>query len=433
MAAHLEALDGLDRKLTVTVPSEQVKTAWAGQLNKIKGQAKVPGFRPGKVPLSILEKKYGASIEAEVVSELMRNSFEAAIAEADVEVAGTPQVAPKPLVKGEDFVYEVTFQVYPTIALKELSGETVTRQVAEVTADDVDRMIDKIRHQHATWVEVARAAEEGDQITIDFEGKIDGEPFEGGQADGFSLTLGEGQMIPGFESGLVGAMPGESREVPVTFPEEYGAENLAGKDAVFSITVQTVEAPELPAVDQDLLDQLKVKGDVESFRQQVQEGLEKEVKQVSRNQLKATLFDQLLAQHAVELPTELVDREISALHDGIAQRMGIKKEAGKSLDLPREPYLKEAEKRVALGLLLREWIRHFEIKLDPADVRAKVEEIAASYESPEQVVNWYYQQKGMLAEIETLLLEDSVVDRLLETMTVVDESMDCQSLLEKQE
>ncbi len=433
MVAHLEALDGLDRKLTVTVPSEQVATAWQGQLNKLKGQAKVPGFRPGKVPLSILEKKYGQSIEAEVVSELMRSSFEGAIAEASVEVAGTPKVEPKPLSKGEDFVYEVTFQVYPTIALKELSGETVTRQVAEVTGDDVDHMIDKIRQQHATWASVSRAAQDGDLLTIDFAGKIDDELFEGGEAEGFLLTLGEGQMIPGFESGLVGAMPGESREVPVTFPKEYGAQNLAGKDAVFSITVQTIEAPELPAVDQALLDQLKVKGDLESFRAQVEEGLEKEVKQVSRNQLKATLFDQVLALHTFELPTELVDREISAMHDGIAQRMGIKKEAGKSLDLPREPYVKEAEKRVALGLLLREWIRHFEIKLDPADVRAKVEEIAATYESPEQVVNWYYQQKGMLAEIETLLMEDKVVDRLLETMTVVDETVACQSLLEKQE
>jgi trigger factor len=433
MVAHLEALDGLDRKLTVTVPSEQVATAWKGQLNKIKGQAKVSGFRPGKVPLHLLEKKYGQSIEAEVVSELMRSSFDGAIAEASVEIAGTPKVEPKPLSKGEDFVYEVTFQVYPTIALKDLSLETITRQVAEVTGDDVDHMIDKIRQQHATWLAVSRAAQDGDRLTIDFAGKIDGELFEGGEAEGFSLTLGEGQMIPGFESGLIGAMPGESREVPVTFPEEYGAQNLAGKDAVFSITVQTIEAPELPAVDQALLDQLKVKGDLESFRAQVEEGLAKEVKQGSRNQVKTTLFDQLLAQHAVELPTELVDREISAIHDGIAQRMGIKKEAGKSLDLPREPYVKEAEKRVALGLLLREWIRHFEIQLDPADVRAKVEEIAATYESPEQVVNWYYQQKGMLAEIETLLLEDRVVDRLLETMTVVDESVDCQSLLAKQE
>lgn len=416
MQTELEKLDGLKRKLKVTLPIEKVKVAYEKRLKDVAQQVKMPGFRPGKVPLDIVEKKYSSSLQNEVAGDLMQGTFEKALQESDIKIAGQPHVHPEKLEKDTQFEYVAEFEVYPEITLKDLQGKKFDKLVSSVTDDDVATMLEKIQHQQAEWMEVERDTKDGDRLLIDFVGTVDGETFEGGIAKDFSLELGSKQMIPGFEDGLLGAKLKEMKKIKVTFSKEYPAEKLAGKEAEFEVTVNKVEEPKLPELDDALAKKAGIEGGIDALKTQVREGMERELKQAMEARVKMSVLDKLIELNPLDVPDALLEMEIQNLQRITKQQMASQQSA-KELpepDLPRDPYIEQAKKRVALGLLLGEVIKAYNISVDAAKVREKVEEIAAAYRKPQEVVDWYYANKQMLAEVEALVVEDQAVVKLLE-------------------
>lgn len=420
MASSIEKLEGLKRKLTVKVPQKLVEEAYQNYLKKTAKKAKIKGFREGKVPLPVVEKQFGKSIRAEVAGELMQSSFQEAVDEHDLKVAGTPEVNPEEISKDKDFKYEVFFEVYPEIAFKDLEGESIDKEIAEVTEEDLNEMLLKLRKQHANWKEVDRASEEGDRLDIDFEGFIDGKPFEGGKAKNFQLELGSKQMIAGFEEGLIGKKAGEDVELKVTFPEQYPVEDLASKPATFKVKINKVEQPELPELNDEFGKKLGFDDGIEGLKQQVRKSLEMELKQVIQGKLKSEVLERLLKLNQFSVPSALIDSEVEHLQQMTRQQMAAQQGLREipNVELAKEPFLKEAEKRVSLGLLLSEAIQKYQIQLDKDKVSEKIHQIAASYKKPEDVVAWYYKNKQLMSEIEASVLEEQVVDKLLEKATI---------------
>lgn len=415
MQTELEKLDGLKRKLKITLPVEEVKSAYEKHLKNVIKQVNLPGFRPGKVPVDIVEKKYGAGLKNEVAGELMQGSFEKALEENKLKIAGQPHVHPEGLEKDKPFEYVAEFEVYPEIALEDLSSAKFEKLVSEVTDADVATMLEKIQRQQAEWDEVERDAKDGDRLLIDFVGTIDGETFEGGAAKDFALELGSKQMIPGFEEGLVGAKSKEMKKIKVTFPKEYPAEKLAGKEAEFEVTVNKIEEPRLAELNDDLAKKIGVEGGIDTLKKQVREGMERELKQATEARIKMSVLDKLIELNPIDVPEALVNMEIQNLQNVTRQQMA-GQYGGQELpeiDLPRDPYVEQATKRVKLGLLLGEVIKAYNISVDAAKVREKVEEIAAAYRKPQEVVDWYYGNKQMLGEVEALVVEDQAVQTLL--------------------
>jgi len=406
MQTNVKNLEGLKCELTVIIPADQVKAAYKKHLKDITSKAKVTGFRPGKVPQDIIEKKYGDSVLGEVTNDLIHLSFEPAVVENKLLIAGTPSVAPGKLIKDQAFEYVVTFERYPEITIKDLTDVKLKQSIAEVKEDDLEKMFLKMRKEHSEWVEVDREAADGDRLLIDFEGFINKkEAFDGGSAKDFNLELGSKQMIPGFEEGLIGAKLKETREVKVTFPAEYPVEILAGKEALFEVTVHKVEEAKLPEFNNAFAKKVGVKEGIEALKAEVRKGMERELEQMLQTQLKMQTLDKLVELNPIEVPDALLDLEIKSL-----QKMMQKQKA--NIDLPREPYVEQAKQRVTLGLLLAEVIKTRSIKADKDLVRAKVEEIAKTYAKQEEVINWYYNNPKMLSEIEALVIEDQAVVEL---------------------
>lgn len=422
MQTEIKKLDGLKRVLTVTLPEEEVRAAYDKHLRDAAKQIKMPGFRPGKVPLDVIEKKYGSGLRNEVAGELMQSSFEKAVEQNQLQIAGQPHVHPKELIKDAPFEYEAEFEVYPEIALKDLGGQAIEKFASEVTDQDVDAMLGKIQRQQAEWASVERASQEGDRLLMDFVGSIDKETFEGGTAKDFTLELGSKQMIPGFEDALVGLKAGEKKTISVTFPEDYHASNLAGKPAEFEVTVSKVEEPKLPALDDDLAKKVGLEGGLEKLKAEVRSGMERELKQAIEARTKMEVLDKLIELNPIEVPTAFLDLEVKNLQQVTLQQMlgsmGKGHEKMPDIDLPKEPYIEQAKKRVTLGLLLGEVIKHFKIEVDGAKVRERVEEIASAYQKPKEVVEWYYSNNQMLAEVEALVIEEAAVAKLLEDAEV---------------
>lgn len=415
MTSSIEKLEGLKRKLTVKIPKESVQEAYQKSLEKTAKTAKIKGFRPGKIPLQVVEKQFGKSIRAEVAGDLMQSSFQEAVDEHQIRVAGQPEVNPEELEKGKEFKYEAIFEIYPEIEFKDLDGESINKEVAEVSGEDLNEMLEKLSKQHANWKEANRPAEEGDRLDIDFEGFIDDKPFEGGKAKNFQLELGSKQMIAGFEEGLIGAKPHEEMELKVTFPEQYPVEDLASKPAVFKIKINKIEEPELPELNDEFAKKLGFE-DIEALKKQVRNSLEMELEQVIQGKLKTEVLERLLKLNQLSVPDALIDSEVEHLQQMTRQQVAIQQglREAPEMELAREPFLKEAEKRVSLGLLLAEAIQVYQIKIDKDKVRDKINQIAASYKKPEEVVAWYYKNKQLMSEIEASVLEDQVVGKLLE-------------------
>jgi len=336
--------------------------------------------------------------------------------------AGAPSVEPKSMEEGKDFEYIATFEVYPEVALAGFEDISVERLESEVTDADVDTMLDTLRKQNTRFEAVERAAENGDQVTIDFVGKIDGEAFQGGTANGTNLVLGSGRMIPGFEEGLVGAKAGDSLTLNVTFPEDYQNLDLAGKAAEFETTVQAVAAPVLPELDDEFFAQFGVtEGGLDGFRAEVRKNMERELRQAIKTKVKAQVMDGLLESNTVEVPKALISSEIDRLREQAAQQFG-----GANFDvsqLPAELFEEQAKRRVSLGLIVAEVVKQNDIKPDNDRVRAMVEELASAYQEPEQVVNWYYQNEQQLGEIQSVVLEEQVVDTVLQKAQVTDKKV----------
>lgn len=415
MQVSIETTTGLERRMTVGIPAEQVEAEVTKRLQQATKTVRLNGFRKGKVPLSVVKQRFGAGVRQEVLGEFMSRSFYEAVQQQDVRPAGQPSIEPKELGEGKDVEFVATFEVYPEVTLGDTSSFEIEKLVAEVTDADVDNMINVLRKQQATWTEVDRAAANDDRVNIDYTGTKDGEEFQGGKADGQNLVLGSNSMIPGFEAGLVGLKAGDEKVLSLTFPEDYHAEELKGAAVEFAVKVNSVSEQSLPELNAEFFSKYGIESDSEEqFRAEVRKNMERELKNAAKAKLKTQVMDKLIAAHSVELPKALVAGEIAALRNQMMQQFG---GAQANLDLkallPDEMFSEQAERRVALGLIVGEIVKTAEIKVDPTRVRGMVEELASTYQDPEEVVNYYLSNRDLLASVESVVLEDQVVDHIL--------------------
>lgn len=422
MQVSLETTSGLERRLTVGVPAEQVENEVENRLKQAARNVSIKGFRKGKVPLAVVKQRFGAGIRQEVVGDVISRSFYAAVQKENVKPAGQPSIQPKQLVEGKDLEYVATFEVYPSVALSDLTTYEVTRYKAEVTESDVDNMVEVLRKHQATWSVVERAAADGDQVDINFVGTKDGVEFAGGKADNHKLVLGSKSMIPGFEEGIVGMKAGEQKTVAVTFPADYQADELKGAAAEFSITVNAVSEAQLPELKKEFFQKFGVeKGGEKQFRKEVKANMDRELANALKAKVKVQVMDALIATHTTDVPKALVANEIQVLRNQMLQRFGGQQQNFdvKAL-LPDTMFQEEANRRVTLGLIVGEIVKSNKLKPDAKRVRAMIEEIASTYQEPKEVVEYYSNNQELLAGVESAVLEDQVVDYILAQAKVAD-------------
>ena len=421
MQVSVENTSALERRMTIGVPAERIETEVNKRLQQTARRAKVPGFRPGKVPMSVIRQRYEAAARQEALGDLIQATFYEAVVEQKLNPAGQPSVEPKVFEKGKDLEYVATFEVFPEFTVAGFEGINVERQSAEVNDADVDNMLDILRKQNVRYETVEREAQNEDQLNIDFVGKIDGEAFSGGSAAGTQLVLGSGRMIPGFEDGLVGAKAGEERVLNVTFPEDYQNLDLAGKAAEFIVKVNSVSAPTLPELTDEFFAQFGIKeGGIDGFRAEVRKNMERELRQAIKAKVKNQVMDGLLASNPIEAPKALLSNEIDRLRVQAVQQFGgnIKPD-----QLPAELFEEQARRRVVLGLIVAEVVKQFELKPDDARVRELIQEMASAYQEPEQVVSWYYKNDQQMNEVRSVVLEEQVVDTVLQKASVTDKAV----------
>ncbi|BDM23934.1 trigger factor [Pseudomonas sp. LRP2-20] len=421
MQVSVENTSALERRMTIAVPAERVENEVNKRLQQTAKRAKVAGFRPGKVPMSVIRQRFEADARQEAFGDLVQASFYEAIVEQKLNPAGAPAVEPKSFEKGKDLEFVAIFEVFPEFTVAGFDSINVERLSAEVADADLDNMLEVLRKQNTRFEAVERAAQNDDQVNIDFVGKVDGEVFAGGSAKGTQLVLGSGRMIPGFEDGLVGAKAGEERVVNVTFPEDYQNLDLAGKAAEFTITVNSVSAPVLPELNEEFFAQFGIKeSTLEGFRTEVRKNMERELRQAIKTKVKNQVMDGLLAANPIEVPKALLENEVNRLRVQAVQQFGgnIKPE-----QLPAELFEEQAKRRVVLGLIVAEVVKQFELKPDEDKVREMIEEMASAYQEPEQVISWYYKNDQQLNEVRSVVLEEQVVDTVLQKATVTDKSV----------
>jgi len=429
MQVSVETTEGLERKLTIAIPGDRVDTAVNARLQEAAQTIRLNGFRQGKVPLKVVKNKFGKGVRQEVVGELMNQTYFEAIAQESLKPAGQPRIEPTSMDEGKDVEFVAVFEVYPEIELPDFAAIKAERLVAEVSDDDIDEMIETLRKQRQTWVPVERAAADGDMVNIDYVGKKEGEEFQGGKAAGQNLVLGSERMIPGFEDGVIGKSAGEDFTLQLKFPDEYHSEELAGAEVEFEITLNTVSEQSLPEVNEDFFKSFGVEeGGMEAFREEVSNNMQREMKTASRNKLKTTLMDALISDLEVAIPAALMSNEIHQLKHQTVQQMG----GGQGFDphsMPDDLFREQAKRRVTLGLILGEVISQQSIQADADKVRDAVEEIAATYESPEEVVKWYYSNEEQLQGIESSVIEDQVFDYIIEQAQVSDKEVSYQDVI----
>ncbi|MDH2013563.1 trigger factor [Pseudomonas juntendi] len=421
MQVSVENTSALERRMTIAVPAERVENEVNKRLQQTAKRAKVAGFRPGKVPMSVIRQRFEADARQEAFGDLVQASFYEAIVEQKLNPAGAPSVEPKSFEKGKGLEFVAIFEVFPEFTVSGLESINVERLSAEVADADLDNMLEVLRKQNTRFEAVERAAQNDDQVNIDFVGKVDGEAFAGGSAKGTQLVLGSGRMIPGFEDGLVGAKAGEERVVNVTFPEDYQNLDLAGKAAEFTITVNSVSAPVLPELNEEFFAQFGIKeSTLEGFRAEVRKNMERELRQAIKTKVKNQVMDGLLAANPIEAPKALLENEVNRLRVQAVQQFGgnIKPD-----QLPAELFEEQAKRRVVLGLIVAEVVKQFELKPDDAKVREMIEEMASAYQEPEQVIAWYYKNDQQMNEVRSVVLEEQVVDTVLQKATVTDKSV----------
>jgi trigger factor len=423
MQVSIETTSALERRLTIGVPAERIESEVNSRLQKAAQQVRLPGFRPGKVPLKVVRQRFGAGVRQEVLGEVMSRTFYEAVQQQQLKPAGRPAIEPKSMEPGKDLEYVATFEIFPEVVLADVAAIEVSRPVAEVKDADVEQMIETLRKQQGSWVEVDRAAQEGDQVTIDYTGTRDGVAFEGGSAEGAVLQLGSGRMVPGFEDAIVGMKAGEEKVAQLTFPAEYHNEELRGAAVEFRIRLQSVKEQQLAELNDEFFARFGVReGGLEQFRKEVAENMARELKNACKNKVKAQVMDGLLKLHGeLDVPRALVVEEIKMLRGQMAQQFG---SGAANLDLekllPDEMFKEQAERRVKLGLILNEFVAREGIRVDGSRVRQYIEEMASTYENPAEVVDWYYQNRQQLQGVESLVLEDQVVDTILSRARVTD-------------
>ena len=421
MQVSVETTSNIERRMTIGVPAQEIDQAVQKRLQETARTVRLNGFRPGKVPMSVVKRRFGDSIRQEIVGEVMRDNYIKALQEQDVNPAGWPRFEPKTMEEGKDLEFVAIFEVLPEIELGDLSKVEVEKPVSEVTDKDIDTMIDNLRRQQATMKEVKRKSKNKDVVTIDFKGTIDGEEFEGGSAEGHRLTLGSGQMIPGFEKGIVGGKAGEELEIDVEFPADYHNEDLAGKPAKFAITIHKVEEPQLPELDQEFFKRFGIEAEDEAaFREEVKKNMERELKQAVSNKVKNDVVEGLLATTELEIPSALVDQEIDRLRQDAVQRFGGQVDFQQ---LPKEIFEEQAKRRVKTGLLFQEVVKKNDLKADEAKVEEKIQEIASTYEQPDEVIAHFNSNPDQKAQVESSVLEDAVVEHVLAQAKVSEKKM----------
>jgi trigger factor len=415
MQVSLETTSGLERRLTIGVPAEQVEAEVENRLKQAARTVTIKGFRKGKVPMSVVQQRFGAGVRQEVVGDVISRSFYAAVQKENVKPAGQPAIQPKQLAAGKDLEYVAIFEVYPTVTLSDLSVYEITRHTAEVTEADVDNMIEVLRKHQTTWLAADRAAADGDQVNIDFVGTKDGVEFAGGKGEGQNLVLGSNSMIPGFEAGVVGLKAGEEKTITVSFPADYQAEELRGAEAQFSLKVNSVSAPQLPELNKEFFVKFGVeKGGEKQFRKEVKANMDRELSNALKAKVKSQVMDALLSSHTTDLPKALVANEIDVLRNQMMQRFGGQQQNFdvKSL-LPDTMFQEEAQRRVTLGLIVGEIVKSAKLKPDVKRVKAMIEDIASTYQEPKEVVEYYNTNQELLSGVESAVLEDQVVDYVL--------------------
>lgn len=418
MQISIETMSGLERRLTISVPSETFEAQISERLGDAANRVRLPGFRPGKVPLKEVRRRYGQAVRAEVAGELMQSSFVDAVRQEELAPAGQPNLEVVKMDPGADFEFTATFEVFPAVEVVDLGKLAVKRPEGEISDADLDDMVERLRDQHKEWVPVTRAAADGDQVTVDFEGRLDGEVFEGGKAEDARFVVGAGQMIEAFDAGIRGLAADQSGEFDATFPDDYRAENLAGKTVTFAVTVKSVEEPRLPELDDEFFRNFGVEeGGLDAFRSEVRSNMQREMDAAIRKTLKSQVMDQLGALHEIQLPEALIQNEIGALREQMLQQFNMYG-GGNQPDLPAELFRDQARQRVTVGLVVNEIVSAAGIEVDAPTLRARVEEMAAGYAEPQQVVNWYYSNQEQLHQVEMAVLEDLVVDHVLERASV---------------
>ncbi|OOS01177.1 trigger factor [Canicola haemoglobinophilus] len=421
MSFNIETTQGLERRVNITVPSETVEQAVREELKRVAKNARVDGFRKGKVPAQIIEKRFGASVRQDVLGDLLQKHFFNVMFENKVNLAGRPTFTVEQFEAGKELKFTATFEVYPEVQLQGLDQIKVEKPVVEISDADIDKMLDVLRKQQATWAETQDAAKADDRVSIDFVGSVDGEEFEGGKASDFVLAMGQGRMIPGFEEGIVGHKAGEQFEIDVTFPETYHAENLKGKAAKFAITLKKVEVMQLP----ELTDEFVAKfgpntKTVADLRSEIAKNMQRELKNALVSRVKTQVIDGLLAQNPIDVPAAAVEQEIEVLRNQAAQRFG--GNAQQAAQLPRELFEEQAKRRVQVGLLFSEVIASNELKADEERVNAMIADIASAYEQPAEVVEYYSQNKELMNNIRNVVLEEQAVDAVLAKAQVTEKA-----------
>ncbi|MFC3285198.1 trigger factor [Litchfieldella rifensis] len=430
MQVSVETTSQIERRVKVQVPAGEVDQAVTARLKDTAKNIRLKGFRQGKVPMAVVRQRFGRDVRNEVVGEMMRERYVQAITQESLNPAGYPQIEPTVNENGKDLEFIATLEVYPEVELKGIEGAEVERPVVEVSDADVEQMIETLRKQNASWEGVDRAADEGDQVTIDFQGFLDDEPFEGGQAENHDLVLGSGNFIPGFEEQLVGAKAGDELEIKVTFPEDYQAETLAGQEATFKVKVHKVSAQRLADVDADFIKQFGVEdGDVEKFRAEVKKNMTREVGQAVDNRIKQQVLEALKNANDIPVPQALVQQETDGLKRQAAQQFGLGEDFDVS-QLPNELFTEQAKSRVQVGLLLAEVIKVNELDASDDEIKAKVEELAQQYQEPQQVVDYYLSNEQLKNQVKSSILEEKAVEKLLEQATVKDVEMSYEQALQ---
>lgn len=428
MQVTVETLEGLQRRLNITVPAANIEDAVAAELRNIAKNRRFDGFRKGKVPMKMVAKMYGKAVRQDVLGEVMQRHFIEAIVKEKINPAGAPTFAPVEIGEGKDLVFTATFEVYPEVELKGLENIAVEKPAAEVTDADVAEMLETLRKQQATWKEVDEAAENGKRVSIDFVGSIDGVEFEGGKAENFPLEMGAGRMIPGFEDGIVGKTKGMEFVIDVNFPEDYHAENLKGKAAKFAIKVNKVEARELPELNDEFVARFGVaEGGVDALKAEVRKNMERELKQAIKARIKEQAIQGLVKENEIQVPSALIDQEINVLRQQAAQRFGGNVEA--AAQLPRELFEEQAKRRVVVGLLLGEVIRTHELKADEEKVKALITEMATAYEDPSEVVSYYEQNQQLMNNMRNVALEEQAVDAIIAKAKVTEKAISFSELM----
>jgi trigger factor len=430
MAANVENLGTLERRVSMSVPLQDIERQVEAKLKQLARNVKMPGFRPGKVPMKIVAQTYGPQVRNEVLGDAVQKSFSDAVREANLRVAGYPKIEKKDGADEQALEFSATFEVYPEVKVGDLSGAAIEQPKVEIDEAAVDRTIEILRKQRARFVAASRPARDGDRVTVDFQGTVGGEPFEGGKAENFVMTLGEGRMLPEFEAAVRGMSPGESKTFSVKFPDDYHGKAVAGKQAEFEIKVTHIEEPQLPALDAEFAKALGVAdGDVAKMRSEIRANVEREAKKRVEARLKSQALDALLAATPVALPKSLIDMEAQQLVQRAAadlQSRGVKLE---QVPLAPQHFEETARRRVALGLIIAELARAEGLQPKPAEVRAMVEQEAQSYESPAEVVKWFYMQPQRLSEMEAMALEANVVKWILSKVPVTEKEISFDKLM----